>query len=106
MRRIITSTAVAITLLLSFVPAHAQDYTRQGKTFVATQKSSESTDVKSGYTYKDSRGKTYDIYISKSGACYIKRTSSKTGKEYKSYLSKEISAEICKELGIERKEGK
>ena len=91
MRRIITSIAVAITLLLPFGSANAQDYTRQGKTFVATQKSS-STDVKSGYTYKDSKGKTYDIYVSKSGACYIKRVSSKTGKEYKSYLSKEISS--------------
>lgn len=106
MKKIFLLAVVAISLLLSFGSAYAQDYTRQGKTFVATQKSSESTDVKSGYTYKDSKGKTYDIYVSKSGACYIKRTSSKTGKEYKSYLSKEISAEICKELGIERKEGK
>lgn len=106
MKKIFFLTAVAFSLLLSFVPAHAQDYTRNGKTFVATQKSSESTDVKSGYTYKDSKGKTYDIYVSKSGACYIKRVSSKTGKEYKSYLSKEISSEICKELGIERKESK
>ena len=97
--------AVTFALLFSS-PVFAQDYTRQGKEFVAAQKSSSSTDVKSGYTYKDSKGKTYDIYVSKSGACYIKRTSSKTGKEYKSYLSKEISAEICKELGIERKEGK
>ncbi len=83
----------------------AQDYQRNGKEFSSvSQKSYTSTDIKSGYTYRDSKGKVYDIYVTKSGACYIRRVSAKTGKEYKSYLNKEISAEICKELGIERKE--
>jgi hypothetical protein len=44
-----------------------------------------------------------DIFISKKGACYIKRTSYKTGKEYKQYLPKEIQETIRKELKINKK---
>ena len=104
MKKIFVSAVVG--LLLATASSFAQDYVRNGKEFSSVQKSSTSTDKKSGYTWKDSKGKTYDIYVSASGACYIIRTSSKTGKTYKSYLSKEISAEICRELGIERKEDK
>lgn len=103
MKKICTLLILALGFSLISLPAFSQDYTRNGKQFVAVQKSSESTDTKSGFTYKDPKGRTYDIYISKSGACYIYRTSSKTGKTYKSYLDKKISAEICKELGIEYK---
>ena len=102
MKKIFVSAVVG--LLLATASSFAQDYTRNGKEFSAVQKSSTSADKKSGYTWKDSKGKTYDIYVSASGACYIIRTSSKTGKTYKSYLSKEISAEICRELGIKREE--
>ena len=55
------------------------------------------------YTWKDSKGNEYPIYISASGSCYVIKTSKKTGKEYKNYLSKEVSAEICKELNYKSK---
>ena len=102
MKKILVSAVVG--LLLATASSFAQDYTRNGKEFSSVQKSSSSTDKKSGYTYKDSKGKVYDIYVSASGACYIIRTSAKTGKTYKSYLSKEISLDICRELRIKREE--
>lgn len=58
------------------------------------------------YTWKDSKGNVYPIYISSSGSCYVIKTSSKTGKEYKQYMKKEISIQICKELNVEYKNKK
>ena len=79
----------------------AQNYVRNGKEFstTTTRTRTASEGKKTGYTWKDSKGKVYDIYISDKGSCYIIRTSSKTGKQYKSYLPKEVSQEIAKELG-------
>lgn len=71
---------------------------RSGNTFETVQTSQ--TDVQTPYTWKDKDGKTYPIYISKKGACYIKRISKKTGKEYKYYLPKETQEQIRKELGM------
>lgn len=71
---------------------------RNGNTFETVQTSQ--TDVQTPYTWKDKDGKTYPIYISKKGACYIKRISKKTGKEYKYYLPKETQEQIRKELGM------
>lgn len=71
---------------------------RNGNTFETVQTSQ--TDVLTPYTWKDKNGKTYPIYISKKGACYIKRISKKTGKEYKYYLPKEVQEQIHKELGL------
>lgn len=95
---------ISIVLCLFSVVAFSQDYNREGKTFskVNTEKVVTS-DVESGFTYKDSKGISYPIYVGKTGSCYIKKISKKTGRKYKQYLGKEISAEICKELGIEYK---
>lgn len=71
---------------------------RNGNTFETVQTSQ--TDVQTPYTWKDKDGKTYPIYITKKGACYVKRISKKTGKEYKYYLPKEIQEQIRKELGM------
>lgn len=57
-------------------------------------------EIKTVYTYKDSKNNEYPIYITAKGACYIKRISQKTGKEYKYYLPKEIQTAIQKELNI------
>lgn len=90
-----------VAFLLGVTISFAQDYQRNGKEFSPVKKErsvSASEDVKTGYTYKDSKGKVYDIYMSKKGACYIIRTSSKTGNQYKSYLPKGIQNEIKNEL--------
>lgn len=88
-------------LLMGAAISFAQDYQRNGKEFSPVKKertASASEDVKTGYTWKDSKGNVYDIYMSKKGACYIVRTSQKTGNKYKSYLPKNISEEIRNEL--------
>ena len=93
-----------IILAVAFVAfatatANAQ-VVKEGKQYVATKSVKTSKPAeKTGFTYKDSKGNVYDIYISSTGSCYVNRVSSKTGKEYKSYLGAEISADICKQLG-------
>lgn len=66
----------------------------------------KAVDTKTKFTWKDSKGKEYPIYISKSGSCYVIKVSAKTGKEYKNYLGAEISQQICKELNINYKDNK
>lgn len=93
--------AAMVALFMGVTISFAQSYTRSGNEFSSVKKervSSSSKDAKTGYTWKDSKGNVYDIYISSRGSCYIIRTSSKTGKEYKDYLPKEVSEQIKKEL--------
>ena len=91
-----------VLLLLVGVPTYAQNYTREGNTFVSV-KSAKAEPTKTKFTWKDSKGTEYPIYISSTGSCFIIRISKKTGKEYRSYLGPEVSAQICKELNIEYK---
>lgn len=89
-------------MLSMSMTTNAQNYIRSGNTFIvkSSTKSSKSTSIKTKFTWKDSKGKTYQINVSSSGAAFVIKTSSKTNKEYKNYLGPEISKEICKELGI------
>lgn len=79
---------------------------REGKAFIAKSSTNKSDgeNVKTEYSYTDTDGKTYEIWLSKNGRSYIKRVSAKTNKEYKKYLGEEISRQICKELGREYNE--
>lgn len=70
---------------------------RNGNTFSTTQ-SSQQEDVLTPYTWKDSKGIIYPVYITKNGACYVIRVSEKTGKPYKYYLPKEVQQQIKFEL--------
>ena len=97
---------VFILMLVLALGAKAQSYVREGKQFVAVNAANNSStgELKdTGFTYKDSKGKVYPIYISNSGSCFIIKTSAKTGKDYKSYMKPKLSEEICKELGVEYK---
>lgn len=73
------------------IPAmcNAQNVTQHGNTFVA-QKSSKANkqgkETPTPYTYQDTKGKTYQVYLSATGKAFIKKTSQKTGREYKQYL--------------------
>lgn len=87
-----------VVLIIGAVGQINAEVVRNGNTFETVQTSQ--TDVQTPYTWKDKDGKTYPIYISKKGACYIKRISKKTGKEYKCYLPKETQEQIRKELGM------
>ena len=92
--------ALAAALVMGVAVSYAQSYSRNGKEFSSVAKTRTAEPArKTGYTWKDSKGKSYDIYMSSKGSCYIIRTSAKTGKEYRSYLPKEVSREIAKELG-------
>ena len=73
---------------------------REGDTFKGEQTTKES-DTETKYTWEDKDGNKYPIFITKKGACYIKRVSKKTGKEYKYYLPKNIQETIKKELNIQ-----
>ena len=94
--------AAGIILAAFSFSANAQtpNYVRNGKEFSVVKSQAEKVpDEKTGYTWKDSKGNVYDIFITKNNACYTIRTSQKTGKEYRAYLPKEVAAEIAKELG-------
>lgn len=91
-----------LVLLCVGLTSNAQNYTREGNTFVST-KSVKAGSVKTKFTWKDSKGNEYPVYISSKGSCFVIRVSSKTGKEYKNYLGPEISEQICKELGVNYK---
>lgn len=96
---------LVIIALFTVQVASAQDVVRKGNTFEQVSKrESTSTAQKTPFTYKDSKGKVYTIFITKNGRCFVMKVSSKTGKEYKMYLKEEICREICKELKITYKE--
>ena len=100
-RRLLTLLLLVLTIGLA---ANAQTYTRSGNTFVSsTGERIKAEPVKTKFTWKDSKGKEYPIYISKSGSCFVIKVTAKTGKEYRNYLGPEISEQICKELNVEYK---
>lgn len=84
-----------LLIALLSIASYSQNVIKEGKTFKITTIQIE--DKQTEYTWEDKKGVKYPIYISKKGALYIKRTSSK-GKEYKQYLSKEAQKIIKKEL--------
>lgn len=85
--------------------ANSQTYTRSGNTFISSTGERTRTDnvITTDFKVKESDGKEYVVYCSKStGACYIKKIS-RNGNEYKKYLGEEISRQICAEIGVEYK---
>jgi len=77
--------AIALTLSMA---ASAQNFQRNGNNFtqVVAKKATEAKETKTSFTYTDSKGNTYPVYLSASGKAFVKRTSQKTGREYKQYL--------------------
>lgn len=92
-------------LIILSITINAQSYTREGNTFISFTGvlKTKTEPVKTAFTWKDSKGNEYPIYISKTGSCFVIKISNKTGKEYRKYLGPEVSAQICKELGVEYK---
>ena len=84
--------------------ANAQTYTRSGNTFISSKgERVKAEPVKTKFTWKDSKGNEYPVYISSKGSCFVIKGKDKNGKYKKTYLGPEISQQICKELGIEYK---
>ena len=94
----------AIMLLSLNVGVQAQSVERKGNNFtqISDNKGGKSSgkEVKTQYTYTDSKGNVYPIYLSSTGKAFIKKVSKKTGKEYRQYLpeiGKQINPEAYKE---------
>ena len=73
-------------LICSSVGVLAQNVVRNGKVFVQSSTSGDST--KTDYEYQDRDGNKYVIYLSSKGKAYVWMKSKKTGKMYKRYLPK------------------
>lgn len=74
----------------------AQNVVKEGNTFtqVSNKKPAEKDEgTPTKYQYVDSKGKVYQVLLSKTGKAFIWRTSQKTGKAYKQYLP-EIGKQI------------
>ena len=83
------SILLSILMLSLCIPSFAQQYRKEGKTFVQISSATATNDsVKTEYIYQTKDGVKYTIYLSKSGKAYILRTSKKTGKQYRQYLPK------------------
>lgn len=91
---------ILYTLLALFCITSYAEVKREGDTFKVEQ-STKTSDTQTKYTWEDKEGNKYPIFITKKGACYVKRVSKKTGNEYKYYLPKEIQEQIKKELNIQ-----
>ena len=98
-RRLLTLLLLVLAIGLA---ANAQTYTRSGNTFISST-GERTQPVKTKFTWKDSKGNEYPVYISSNGSCFVIKVSAKTGKEYRNYLGPEISQQICKELGVNYK---
>ena len=53
--------------------------------------------IKTDFTWKDSKGDEYPVYIAHTGSCFVIKTS-KSGEKYRAYLGEEVSEQINKEL--------
>lgn len=98
--------AILTIIILICVPntCYAQNYSRNGNSFISSSTARvKSEPIKTKFTWQESDGNKYDIYISSTGSCFINKISKNTGKTYRKYLGPDISQEICKELGIEYK---
>jgi hypothetical protein len=93
MKRLFVILAV---LVASAVGTTYAEVVRDGNNF-KVEVSTKEKDTKTTYTWETKDGTKYPIFITKKGACYIKRISKK-GKEYKYYLPKEIQTQIKNEL--------
>ena len=93
----------AIMLLGMNVGVQAQNVIKSGNTFTQVSNKggkSGGKETKTQYTFKDSKGNAYPVYLSSTGKAFIKKISKKTGKEYKQYvpeIGKQINPEAYKE---------
>jgi hypothetical protein len=93
---IVGATLICIVFTTS---ACAQNVIRKGNTFeqISTKQEKFAGALKTKYTYRDSNGVVYPIYISKHNKVFIIRTNKK-GKKYPYYL-KDIEEQILREYG-------
>ena len=103
MKKFLQMMLVVLIASFSALPeAEAQAQTRrEGNTFIQqSSRNSATSAIQTKYTWEDTKGNSYQIYITSNGRCFVNKVSSKTGKEYKYYLDEETSKTIAKEMGI------
>ena len=102
MKKFLQMMLVVLIASFSVLPCEAQAQTRrEGNTFIQQSSRNSATNViKTKYTWKDSKGTEYPIFITKNGRCFVNKISSKTGREYKYYLDEKTSRTIANEMGI------
>lgn len=55
--------------------------------------------VKTKFTWEDSHGNLFPVYMTNRGSCFVIRTS-KSGESYRAFLGNEVSAQISTELKL------
>lgn len=99
MKNMLKSMLMLGLILTASVQMMNAEVVLEGTTFVTTSATSVKP-VETGYTWKDSKGVEYPIYLSANGRAYVMKVSGKTSKEYKYYLGEDISRQICAKIGI------
>ena len=91
----------AIMLFSLSLGVQAQSVERKGNNFTqVSNKKSSGKETKTQYTYTDSKGVVYPVYLSSTGKAFIKKVSKKSGKEYRQYMpevGKQINPKAYKE---------
>jgi hypothetical protein len=77
---------IAFALVTIIASAQVSTTRDSSGNFKSVSKSRSSSCSKTGYTYTDSKGVVYPVYVNDSGRYFVVRTSKKTGNEYKQYL--------------------
>ena len=98
MKKIIIAAIMLFSLSMSI---QAQSVQKQGNNFTqVSNKKPSGKETKTQYTYTDSKGVVYPVWLSSTGKAFIKKVSKKTGKEYRQYLpeiGKQINPEAYKD---------
>lgn len=101
MKKFFIAAIMLLVLGMNNSSTYAQSVQRQGNTFTqVSNKKSTGKETLTEYTYKDSKGVEYPVYLSSTGKAFIKKVSKKTGKEYRQYLpevGKQINPDAYKD---------
>lgn len=101
----IISALIMVLMLMISLRMSAQDVKREGNTFTQVSNSNSRAsgkETKTEFTYVDSKGTVYPVYLSSTGKAFVKKVSKKTGKEYKCYLP-EVGKQINPGAYVEKK---
>ena len=107
-KKIVGISILCLVLCSLYYVFHSTNVSRTGiaselRTEDSVSRNSASEDRQSqeytetGFTWKDSKGDEYPVYIAHTGSCFVIKTS-KSGEEYRAYLGEEVSEQINKEL--------
>ena len=79
-------TLLALGLFMNLTAQNCKVDKNGNYTATPSNTSRKSEAKPTGKTFTDSKGKSYPVYVSKTGKPFVKKTSEKSGKEYPYYL--------------------